>query len=102
MRVPETPPFAPYHGSCGGVLVLAIDTPLGHATGRPSAWCRRVQLSKNALWTRELRKSFKEWFGSTRNAERKGRTPTLDPLCQLAPVVNGWGLSVASTNKSLA
>ena len=28
MRVPETPPFAPYHGSCGGVLVLATDKPL--------------------------------------------------------------------------
>ena len=25
MRVPETPPFASYHGSCGGVLVLVID-----------------------------------------------------------------------------
>ena len=32
--------------------------------------------------TRELRKSFKEVFGSTRNAERKGpNTATLDPLC---------------------
>ena|SRR6516164_636514 len=66
----------------------------------PKGGCGRCP--KNALWTRKLPKSFKEVFGSTRNAERKGRTPTLDPLCQLAPVVNGWGLSVASTNKSLA
>src|SRR5215831_19249098 len=52
---------------------------------------RTERCPKNALWTSELRKSFKEGFGSTRNAERKGRTPTLDPLCQLAPAVNGWG-----------
>ena len=35
----------------------------------------RGRRRKNALWTRELRKSFKEGFGSTRNAERKGRIP---------------------------
>jgi hypothetical protein len=32
-------------------------------------------LSKKCIWTRELRKSFKEVFGSTRNAERKGQIP---------------------------
>src|SRR6516225_10046176 len=42
---------------------------------------RTERCPKNALWTSELRKSFKEGVGSTRNAERKGRTPTLDPLC---------------------
>jgi hypothetical protein len=45
----------------------------------PKGGCGRCP--KNAVWTSELRKSFKEGFGSTRNAERKGRTPTLNPLC---------------------
>jgi len=43
-------------------------------------WLR--PLSKKCIWTRQLRKSFKEVFGSTRNAERTGpNTATLDPLC---------------------
>jgi hypothetical protein len=40
-------------------------------------------------------------FDPTRNAERKGRIPTLDPLCQLAPAVNGWGFSVHGFDKQI-
>ena len=59
----------------------------------PGVFCRSLaQINKppkvpaalvqKCIWTRELRKSFKEVFGSTRNAERTGpNTATLDPLC---------------------
>ena len=64
----------------GPFFVRGFNEQIFGAEEQPLRWLRR--LSKKSIWTRELRKSFKEVFGSTRNAERTGpNTATLDPLC---------------------